>query len=213
MNGTTTTFRRPSLATDISHQRETSQSNASATNQNAGVYVPPHMNSSYQNNYIRGAPSDTRYSKDQLLDLFRSQRESSPSTNVSDLYVDGWHPSAPNGMTNGGWSRKDEPKEGLAGPEMCWDYDGKVHPLALSDMTEQEKEVCYALLFGKFLEANATPGILEFCEFAHQGPNASRQQGRNAKLCSTRSENLLNACTGPQRLQHILSRCSSWQQT
>ncbi|KAL8895482.1 MAG: hypothetical protein Q9192_003605 [Flavoplaca navasiana] len=140
VNGTTTTFRRPSLATDISHQRETSQSNASAANQNVGVYVPPHMNSSYQNSYIRGAPSDTRYSKDQLLDLFRSQRESSPSTNVSDLYVDGWHPSAPNGITNGGWSRKDEPKEGLAGPEMCWEYDGKVHPLALSDMTEQEKE-------------------------------------------------------------------------
>ncbi|KAL8651377.1 MAG: hypothetical protein Q9226_004731 [Calogaya cf. arnoldii] len=139
-NGTTTTFRRPSLATSLSHQRETSQSNTSATNQNAGVYVPPHMNSSYQNSYTRGAPSETRYSKDQLLDLFRAQREDPSSTHVSDLYVDGWHPSSANGVINGGWSRKDELKEGSAGPEMCWDHEGKVQPLALSDMTEQEKE-------------------------------------------------------------------------
>ncbi|KAI4261513.1 MAG: hypothetical protein L6R42_003290, partial [Xanthoria sp. 1 TBL-2021] len=139
-NGTTTTFRRPSLATNLSHQRETSQSNTSAANQNAGVYVPPHMNSSYQTSYTRGAPSETRYSKDQLLDLFRAQRENPASTQVSDLYVDGWLPSSANGITNGGWSRTDELKEGSAGPEMCWDHEGKVQPLALSDMTEQEKE-------------------------------------------------------------------------
>ncbi|KAL9000465.1 MAG: hypothetical protein Q9169_000982 [Polycauliona sp. 2 TL-2023] len=140
VNGTTTLFRRPSLANNLSHQRETSQSNTSATNQNAGVYVPPHINSSYQTSYTRGASSETRYSKDQLLDLFRSQRESPPSTNISNLYVDGWHPSSVNGMTNGGWSRKDELKDGSAGSEMCWDHEGKVHPLALSDMTDQEKE-------------------------------------------------------------------------
>ncbi|KAL8858893.1 MAG: hypothetical protein Q9178_004572 [Gyalolechia marmorata] len=139
-NGTTTTFRRPSLATSLSHQRETSQSNASATNHNAGVYVPPHMNSNHQTSNTQGAPSETRYSKDQLLDLFRAQTRNSPSTHVSDLYVDGWHPSSANGMTNGGWSRKDELREGSAGPEMCWDHEGKVHPLALSDMSEQEKE-------------------------------------------------------------------------
>ncbi len=142
-NGTTTTFRRPSLATNLSHQRETSQTNPSAANQNTGVYVPPHMNSSYQTSFTRGAPSETRYSKDQLLDLFRAQREGPTSAHVSDLYVDGWHPSSANGMTNGGWSRKDELKEGSAASEMCWDHEGKVQPLALSDMTEQEKEVCY----------------------------------------------------------------------
>ncbi|KAL8672849.1 MAG: hypothetical protein Q9168_002725 [Polycauliona sp. 1 TL-2023] len=140
VNGTTTLFRRPSLANNLSHQRETSQSNTSATNQNAGVYVPPHINSNYQSSSTRGAPSETRYSKDQLLDLFRSQRESPPNTDVSNLYVDGWHPSSAHGMTNGGWSRKDELREASAGPEMCWDHEGKVHPLALSDMTEQEKE-------------------------------------------------------------------------
>ncbi len=160
-NGTTTTFRRPSLATSLSHQRETSQSNASATNHNAGVYVPTHMNSNHQTSNTRGAPSETRYSKDQLLDLFRAQTRNSPSTHVSDLYVDGWHPSSANGMTNGGWSRKDELREGSAGPEMCWDHEGKVHPLALSDMSEQEKEVCFVLLFGKGLGMLIrTPGIL-----------------------------------------------------
>ncbi|KAL8679347.1 MAG: hypothetical protein Q9186_004352 [Xanthomendoza sp. 1 TL-2023] len=139
-NGATTTFRRPSLATSLSHQRETSQSNNAAANHNAGVYVPPHMNSNYQPSYTRGGASETRYSKDQLLDLFRAQIKGSSSTHVSDLFVDGWHPASANGMSNGGWSRKEELKEGSAGPEMCWDHDGKVQPLSLSEMTEQEKE-------------------------------------------------------------------------
>ncbi|KAL8784349.1 MAG: hypothetical protein Q9213_004000 [Squamulea squamosa] len=139
-NGATTTFRRPSLGTNLSHQRETAQSNATATNHNTGVYVPPHMNSNYQASYTRGASSETRYSKEQLLELFRAQARNSSSPHISDLYVDGWHPSSTNGLTNGGWSRKDELKDGSAGPEMCWDHEGKVQPLALSDMTDQEKE-------------------------------------------------------------------------
>ncbi|KAL8810565.1 MAG: hypothetical protein Q9200_002487, partial [Gallowayella weberi] len=139
-NGSTTTFRRPSIATSLSHQRETSQNNNSALNHNAGVYVPPHMNSNYHPSYNRSGASETRYSKDQLLDLFRAQIKGSSSTHVSDLFVDGWHPASANGMSNGGWSRKEELKEGSAGPEMCWDHDGKVQPLALSEMTEQEKE-------------------------------------------------------------------------
>ncbi|KAL8725063.1 MAG: hypothetical protein Q9166_007594 [cf. Caloplaca sp. 2 TL-2023] len=138
-NGATTTFRRPSLATGLSHQRETSQSNASASNHNAGVYVPPHMNSNYQSSYTRGGASENRYSKDQLLDLFRAQTKGSSSTHISDLFVDGWNPASINGLTNGASSWKDDHKDGPRS-ELCWDHDGKAQPLALIDMTEQEKE-------------------------------------------------------------------------
>ncbi|KAL8760810.1 MAG: hypothetical protein Q9184_003014 [Pyrenodesmia sp. 2 TL-2023] len=140
VNGATpTTFRRPSLATNISHQRESSQTNSSNTVQNSGVYVPPHMNSTYQS---RGGPSETRYSRDQLLDLYRARSTAGPSsTNVSDLCMDGWNPMLMNGMTNGGCSRKDELKDGPPAPEICWNHDGNVQPLGLIDMTEEEQAV------------------------------------------------------------------------
>ncbi|KAL8637180.1 MAG: hypothetical protein Q9228_005524, partial [Teloschistes exilis] len=141
-NGSTTTFRRPSLATNMSHQRDTSQSQASSTNQNSGIYVPPHMNSNHQTNQIRAGGSDTRYSRDQMLNLFRAQADGgSPAPDISDLYVDGWNPMPSRGMTNGGWSRKDEPEDNANGPEICWDHNGSVLPLGLSEMTEQEREV------------------------------------------------------------------------
>ncbi|KAL8665732.1 MAG: hypothetical protein Q9202_002042 [Teloschistes flavicans] len=77
-----------------------------------------------------------------MLDLFRAQSDGGPlGPDVSDLYVDGWSPMPSRGMTNGGWSRKDEHEENAHGPEICWDHNGSVLPLGLSEMTEQEKEV------------------------------------------------------------------------
>ncbi|KAL8702709.1 MAG: hypothetical protein Q9201_004130, partial [Fulgogasparrea decipioides] len=61
------------------------------------------MNSHAQSSYIRGGASDTRYSKDQLLDLFREQSStSSLGKHISDLYVEGFNPAYSKGMTNGG---------------------------------------------------------------------------------------------------------------
>ncbi|KAL8947303.1 MAG: hypothetical protein Q9222_006399 [Ikaeria aurantiellina] len=139
-NGATTTFRRPSLATNLS-QREISQTNNSSTTNNTGVYVPPHLNANHQSNYTRSGLSENRYSKDQLLDLFRAQAKTgSSNANINELFVEGWNPASVNGASNGGWSRKDEFKDGTIGPEICWDHGGNVQPLALVDMTEQEKE-------------------------------------------------------------------------
>ena len=138
-NGATTTFRRPSLATNLSQQRETSQSNTSNINHNSGVYVPPHMNANHSS---RGGALESRYSKEQLLDLFRVQmRGSSSVSHIADLYEDGWDPLAANGIPDGGWSRRDESKDALSGPEICWDHGGKVQPLGLIDMTEEEQTV------------------------------------------------------------------------
>jgi len=46
-----------------------------------------------------------------------------------------------NGTTNGGWGKKEDHKEGISGPDICWDHEGKVQPLGLIDMTDHEKEV------------------------------------------------------------------------
>ncbi|KAL9604142.1 MAG: hypothetical protein Q9219_000730 [cf. Caloplaca sp. 3 TL-2023] len=137
VNGATTTFRRPSLATNLSHQRDTSQNNGPATNQNPGVYVPPHMNSNY---HSRAGQPDTRYTKDFILDLYRAQaRGGSSIVPITELYEEGWNPPSFNGTNGAGWSRKDESKDGLSGPEICWDHDGQVQPLGLIDMTDEEQ--------------------------------------------------------------------------
>ena len=141
-NGATQTFRRPSLANNLSSQRETVQT--SNPSPSTGVYVPPHLNSNYQSSYSRnGATAECRYSKDQLLDLFRAQGKSGPlNTHITDLFVDGWSPGAVNGTTNGGgWGKKEDYKEGTNGPDICWDHEGKVQPLGLIDMTDNEREV------------------------------------------------------------------------
>ena len=107
------------------------------------VDVPPHLNSNYQPTYSRTtAVGDSRYSKDQLLDLFRAQGESGNSKqNLSDLFVDGWNPGAAQNLSNGTWGRRDDNKESGSGPEICWDYDGSTQPIGLTEFSEEELEV------------------------------------------------------------------------
>jgi PERQ amino acid-rich with GYF domain-containing protein len=106
------------------------------------------MNANYQSSYNRnGSSSESRYSKDQLLDLFRAQEKSGISNiNLSDLYVDGWNPNTTNGTSNGGWGKRDDHKD-ATGPEICWDHEGSVQPLALAELTEEEKEVAHHSMF------------------------------------------------------------------
>ena len=105
--------------------------------------MPPHLNSNYQPNFTRNAATaDARYSKEQLLDLFRAQAETgSLYKNPSEHFVEGWNPGSANSTTNGAWNRRDDHKDGNSGPEICWDYEGSVQPLGLVDLSEEEKEV------------------------------------------------------------------------
>ena len=127
----------------MSNQKDGNTANNTPTISGTGVYVPPHLNSSYQSNFSRnGGTTESRYSKDQLLDLFRAQVKSEqPSANVADYFVDGWNPDITSSGSNGGWAKKDEFKDGSSGPEICWDYDGVSHPLGLTEMGDDEKEV------------------------------------------------------------------------
>ncbi|KAJ5540952.1 hypothetical protein N7494_006028 [Penicillium frequentans] len=137
INGATQTFRRPSVATNPTHTRESSHA-ASASTPTSGAYIPPHMSSNSLSSGVRNG--DARYSKDQLIDLYKVQRESgSLGKNVEDYFVADWDPHMVPTPVNGAWGKRDDHKTS-AGPEVCWDHGGQAEPLSLSDMTDSEKE-------------------------------------------------------------------------
>ena len=164
------------MATSFSHQRDGSQTNSNTIPSSGSVYVPPHLNSNYQSNYNRnGSSAESRYSKDQLLDLFRAQeKNASSNANLDDLYVEGWNPASANGGSSGGWGKRDDHKDG--GPEICWDHEGSVHPIGLIEMSEEEREVlshCIATLVKKE-SLTRGPGFLYFCQFPTETSNTER---------------------------------------
>ncbi|MCJ1400360.1 hypothetical protein MMC11_003565 [Xylographa trunciseda] len=86
--------------------------------------------------------TDSRYSREQLLDIFRTQGDSgilfkSPSEHL----IEGWNPNTSTAASNGAWNRRDDHKDGSNGPEICWDYEGSIQPLGLLDVSEEEKEL------------------------------------------------------------------------
>lgn len=84
---------------------------------------------------------ETRYSKDQLLEMFRAQEKSGQAiTNLSDLFVGNWSPGIVNGASNGGWGKREDHKE-ATGPDICWDHEGSVHPMGLTMINDDEREV------------------------------------------------------------------------
>lgn len=140
-NGATQTFRRPSHATTPSGSAPTPASRdapAPAPTTSSGVYVPPHAQPGRSGGSVEG-----RYSRDQLMQLFQSQRESSDiKEGLSHLYMGSWEPHATNGASAASWGRKDDHgREAQSGVDQCWDKDGSIQPLHLSDLTEDEKEV------------------------------------------------------------------------
>lgn len=148
MNGATQTFRRPSVATNPSHNRDASQA-TSITTPGVGPYVPPNLSSNFQSSGLRNgmAPGENRYSKEHLLDLYKSQRElGTLGKNVADYFVADWDPHVETPSVNGDWGKRDDHKDPPTGPEVCWDHGGQVEPLALMDMTDDEKEVCFFVL-------------------------------------------------------------------
>lgn len=131
-NGATQTFRRPS-ATSMSSP-SISQTDASASSHPAPRYVPPHRN---------GTMTDTRYSKEQLLDLYKIQLNSDGGLRdgLPNLYVGGWQPELTNGSGSASWGRSEHNRDSQPAPDICWDKDGSAEPLGLVDMDDEEREV------------------------------------------------------------------------
>ncbi|RMX81389.1 hypothetical protein D0869_06844 [Hortaea werneckii] len=131
-NGATQTFRRPSGANPLSNMNPPSDGPAAANP--SPRYVPPHRN---------GNLNDTRYSKDQLLDLFKAQAgmDGGLRDGLPNLYVGGWQPDLANGANAAAWGRSDQARDNQPGPDICWDRHGNVEPLGLTDMDEEEREL------------------------------------------------------------------------
>lgn len=86
-------------------------------------------------------PTETRYSKDQLLDIFRSQQTSDAlNGDVSRLFTSTWDPGHSNGANGRGWGKTNDSRE-THGPEVCWDQNGSVQPIGLEEMSALEKSV------------------------------------------------------------------------
>ena len=100
--------------------------------------------------------TDTRYSKEQLLDLYKVQQSSDGGLRdgLASLYVGGWQPDVPNGVATGSWGRSDNSRDSQSGPDICWDRDGSIEPLGLLEMDDEEKEVWFAKWI-KFAEQRA----------------------------------------------------------
>ncbi|KAI9890756.1 MAG: hypothetical protein M1814_003686 [Vezdaea aestivalis] len=137
-NGTATfSLRRPSLATSAAQQTPPPNAHNSSSN----VYVPPHqLHSSASRN---GLASDSRYSKEQMLSIFRAQKDSGElGKNVSSLFIANWDPSRPAEQQGNPWGKREEShRDSGHGSEICWDSSGATFPLGLMEMTAEERDL------------------------------------------------------------------------
>ncbi|CAH0025466.1 unnamed protein product [Clonostachys rhizophaga] len=80
--------------------------------------------------------SPARYSKEDLLDMYRPQRI---SEDPSRLFMQGWNPGHVNGGAVRAWGKSNEnhvPQE----PGACWDVNGESTPMGHQGLTSDEKE-------------------------------------------------------------------------
>lgn len=133
------------------------------------TYVPPHMNANRSSTAL-----ETRYSRSQLLDLYRDQKDAGElGRGLDALFVGDWVDGQHDGDTSTKWSRRDELKHSSQpASDVCWDRSGAIEPLGLVDMTEEEKEV--SLQRSIFFFGEGSPGhcidLLDICQFSSQRP-------------------------------------------
>ncbi|KAL2070804.1 hypothetical protein VTL71DRAFT_13830 [Oculimacula yallundae] len=94
---------------------------------------------SQQSNPYDNAPTGSRYSKQDILDLVGARKEAGQNKDVSALYMGGWDPDNSNG-TNGrsGWGKTGDGRDNY-GPEVCWNRNGDSLPIAFEEMSDLEK--------------------------------------------------------------------------
>ncbi|CAK7237240.1 kinesin-like protein [Sporothrix eucalyptigena] len=127
-NGTLT-FRRPSAA--VVNQQSQTASDASVP------ALPSLTESSVIRPNLPPFDGSLRYSRDQLLEIFKGMLPN--SVDVNNLFVGGWSTTQVNGAPRG-WGKSSEgtiPQD----PTVCWDANGSIAPIGLQEMTEEEKEL------------------------------------------------------------------------
>lgn len=137
-NGTLT-FRRASATPQ-------SLSQSSTAPESAVPNLPADSTLASQTTPAPNNPSPARYSKDQLLELFKST--SGSQDDVTRLFMDGWNPGAGNvnGSASRGWGKTPEYNTG-PDSDLCWNEGADQRPLGLQDMSADEKEVRYFPLY------------------------------------------------------------------
>lgn len=89
-------------------------------------------------------PTDLRYPKSHLLDLYQKHWDAKESGvrngDVSRLYEPGWNPGQSSGTNGRAWGKVTDARESH-GPDACWDMSGSQRPVSLEEMTEDEKTV------------------------------------------------------------------------
>lgn len=129
--GATTPHRRPSLSTTLTHNHSHNSSNpAGVLASSSNTFSQPSVHA-----------QSFRYSKEQLLDVFKQQENEKGALekNIEKLLGE-W---ASGGNESGGaasWGRTGE-EASASGAEVCWEKNGGLRPMNLQEMDEAEKEV------------------------------------------------------------------------
>lgn len=137
-NGSTQTFRRPSLATSNSHLAHTRDGSGAAAPlpnpSTSTAYVPPHATSARN-----GSTHDVRYTRDQLLDIFKHHKAAGGFyDDPSELYIGEYEQDAAPSR----WSRKDDPlPDPSTRPDACLNHAANTEPLGLVSMDAEEREL------------------------------------------------------------------------
>jgi PERQ amino acid-rich with GYF domain-containing protein len=99
----------------------------------------PTPSSAVPNTPVFDIATGTRYSKEQIIEVFKSQK-SSAAPEVARLFVSGWHPGHVNGSMARGWGKNND-SHVLQDPDVCWSNGSDVMPMNLHGMSSEEKEV------------------------------------------------------------------------
>ena len=179
----TATFRRPSVATSTAQSSLHQNHQVHGLNHvpSPGAYVPPHH---YQNNASRnGVTTDSRFSKQQLLTLYKTQKESGElGKNIAHLFIGGWQPGSAASGNVSLWAQKDDPsKENGSAADICWDFDGGISPLGFVEMDEEEREVRYLTKLHRSIVwvLMAHSALHYIRQFAVKTSSSKCQQGAN----------------------------------
>ncbi|KAK4238312.1 gyf domain-containing protein [Achaetomium macrosporum] len=132
-NGTRT-FRRAST-TPFSQSAAASPADAS---QPAGTDFPSMSSQSLSSAY--DSPSGFRYTKEELLDIYKNDFEPS-QINPSDLFEPTWNPSQMNGSHPRPWGKTSDSPHVPQDPSVCWDSHGTVKPISFEEMSAEEREM------------------------------------------------------------------------
>lgn len=86
--------------------------------------------------------SEARFSKDELLQIFRSQRASGElDKHVDSLLLGELAAATHHDDALPGWTQRAEDQRSAPNVSLCWDDTASSHPLSLEDMTREEHEV------------------------------------------------------------------------